>query len=527
MSNRDPWLSQPTNEVEAHLAAGLEEARNRLPDEVTLRRLWSKVASPELERPARSRWPWFVGGVVTSSALAVALGIWLMPMRQTPIHFIIGSNVLPAQMGEKTGEASEAARLAPEAKVAAAATEGSIVEIPGDNDDDPKAPEPPLVAAPMPSTKAPTMLRTLLGQHRRYRLRGGTVARLSPSSVVSVVAQNDASDRPTVEKGTVAFAVPHQAPGHNFSVTAGPYRVVVIGTKFRLHVETSHVAVSVDEGVVEVWKKHRLVRLASGDSWSSITERGGLAAEGAVNGPAEPQVAPPAPAPVAPPAPAPAPAPQPPQAAAPAPASQPAPAPVVDPLREAHAALAAGDAYRALDAYHAVIARGGTPAENAAYEMAGVIRDRLRQPGEAIAAWKRYRTQHPNGLLRAEADVSIIETLVTLGDTASALGEANDFLKRHLDNERRAEIARVAGDLYRERGDCEHAVAAYQIALAASRTGEITQYATFHRAACLVTMGDSSGTAALSEYLHTWPKGRFSREATRLLQTTSTATKTP
>jgi len=71
---------------------------------------------------------------------------------------------------------------------------------------------------------------------RRFRLRGGAVAKLSPSSAMTVVAQNDTNDRPSVEKGNVSFAVPHQAPGHNFSVTAGPYRIVVIGTKFRLHV---------------------------------------------------------------------------------------------------------------------------------------------------------------------------------------------------------------------------------------------------------------------------------------------------
>ncbi len=45
-----------------------------------MRRLWSKVASPDLEQPARSRWPWFVGGVVTSSALAVAMGVWVLPV---------------------------------------------------------------------------------------------------------------------------------------------------------------------------------------------------------------------------------------------------------------------------------------------------------------------------------------------------------------------------------------------------------------------------------------------------------------
>ena len=74
MSSR--WLTEPANQVEADLAAALDEARARLPDEVTMRRLWSKVASPDLETPVRARWPWFVGGVVTSSALAVAVGIW-------------------------------------------------------------------------------------------------------------------------------------------------------------------------------------------------------------------------------------------------------------------------------------------------------------------------------------------------------------------------------------------------------------------------------------------------------------------
>src|SRR5581483_5232571 len=108
--------------------------------------------------------------------------------------------------------------------------------------------------APTPVGK-PTTVRTSSGQTRRLALHGGTTARLSQSSAMTVTP-----------KGDGAFAVPHQAPGHNFTVAAGPYRIVVIGTKFRLHVEGVKVAVAVDEGVVEVWRKHRLVRLASGDS---------------------------------------------------------------------------------------------------------------------------------------------------------------------------------------------------------------------------------------------------------------------
>ena len=36
-------------------------------------------------------------------------------------------------------------------------------------------------------------------------------------------------------------------------------------------------------------------------------------------------------------------------------------------------------------------------------------------PRKAVAAWDRYRTRYPNGLLRAEADLSVIDTLATLG----------------------------------------------------------------------------------------------------------------
>jgi len=145
---------------------------------------------------------------------------------------------------------------------------------------------------------------------------------------------------------------------------------------------------------------------------------------------------------------------------------------------------------------------------------------------EAIATWRRYRSSHPNGLLRVETDVSIVEALVASNDP-SALAEANDFLRQHGDSERRAEIARIVGDLYRERGDYSKAVNAYQTALAASRGREITEYASFQRAACLIAMGQLSGNTALEQYLRAWPQGRFSHEANRLLQGSTAHTKSP
>ena len=182
----------------------------------------------------------------------------------------------------------------------------------------------------------------------------------------------------------------------------------------------------------------------------------------------------------------------------------------------ARAALASGDAPRALQLYRALAQGTGPSAENASYEIGKVLNEKLGQPANAVAAWRHYRMANPDGLLRAEADVSIIETLARTGDTDEALSEANDFLRRRPDSERRAEIARLAGDLYRARGDCRHALAAYQITLGASRPRDAVEAASFHRAACLVHLGDAGGADAARAYLRAYPSGKFRGEAAAL-----------
>jgi hypothetical protein len=311
----------------------------------------------------------------------------------------------------------------------------------------------------------------------------------------------DRGGRPSVEGGAVAFSVPHQQTGH-YVVLAGPYRVVLLGTRFRLRHDDGHrVYVDAQEGVVEVWDRDRLARVAPGQTWAS---------------PAPP----PLPEPYGPPA----------SLAAPAHKRTVALATpgkggalaadesTEDATARAQAALSAGDAGRALAIYRALAQRGGPAAENAAYEVGKVLRDRLGQPANAVVAWRRYRAEHPNGVLRAEADVSIIETLVHAGDTGAALAEANDFVRNHPDSERRAEIARIAGDLYRTRSDWKRAVAAYQVALSSPLVRDAAEPATFHRAECLVRLGDPSGVEAARAYLRKWPSGRFRVEAERLLE---------
>jgi ferric-dicitrate binding protein FerR (iron transport regulator)/predicted negative regulator of RcsB-dependent stress response len=467
------WPDGP-DEVSAELRRALDEAALRGPDDMTLRRGWSAVAVPMLP-PRTRRGFWFAGGVATATALVLAGSLWLWP-RATNL----------ASNGHLKAPARSESPIAPGA--------------------------------------------------RRLMLEGGVEAVLGRSSVMRLE-----DGAPRIEVGEVRFSVPHRQPGHPFVVRAEGYRVVVVGTRFGINVDGKSdsktdgsktdgpkaVGVDVDEGIVEVWDaatQRRLARLTPGDSWQSPD----VAAEA-------PTAVEPAPAP-SPPAPTistssralrhagnrPAAArtlalASPGETATPTErATSPAQAPTAE-SAAARAALASGDAPRALQLLRALAQGTGPSAENASYEIGKVLNEKLGQPANAVAAWRHYRSTNPDGILRAEADVSIIETLARTGDTDEALSEANDFLRRRPDSERRAEIARLAGDLYRARGDCRHALAAYQITLGASRPRDAVEAATFHRAACLVQLGDAGGADAARAYLRAYPSGKFRGEATALV----------
>ena len=468
--------------AEVFLRRALDDAARRAPDDVTLRRGWTAVAAPVKPPPARSwsrSWSWFAGGVATTAALALVCGLWLWPRAVATLALI------------------------------------------------------------SPVTTPPAPAQVALGA-RRLTLEGGVEAQLGSSGVMRIE-----DGAPRVEKGEVRFSVPHRPPGHPFVVRADDYSVVVVGTRFGVVVNDQVVGVDVDEGIVEVRQtatQRRLARLSPGQVWHSADVS--LETSGA------PAPEPPAPAlPVSPAVSAPASEPEPGhvhvrihdhrQAARPAAralalatpgegsatagraaiTSTPAGLSTAsdESANAARSALSAGDAPRALQIYRALALKTGPAAENAAYEVGKVLNERLGQPASAVAAWRRYRVDYPDGILRVEADVSIIETLARTGDSDDALGEANDFLRRHPDSERRAEIARLAGDLYRARGDCRHAVGTYQIVLGASRPRDVVEIASFRRAACLVRLGDAGGSEAARAYLRTYPTGRFRTEAAALV----------
>ena len=456
--SRRRWLEGSPDPVAGEVRLALDDAQARTGDDVALRRIWSKVSqatSPVLRPRALARWRWFVGGVVSSAGLAAVLAVAFWPVRV----------------------AQPVAATAPAAARPIAARASALLS----------APTPAPTPAPASARRlvmGPTSIEAAAGEALVVQLAGGVGAALAPHATLAV----DEQQAPTVLYGSVHFSVPHQAPGRTFVVAVAGYRVVVVGTKFRI-ATGARVAVEVDEGMVEVWReKTRLARLAVGESWSGAAVPPLAAAESAPLA----QV----PAPGAPPAVSHR------ARIRRAPATIAAAVAAIDDraagagggaphAAEAEGALAAGDVHRSLELYGEILARGGPAAENAAYEIGKILRDRLLQPEAAVAAWRRYRDQNENGVLRVEADVSIIETLVQLGDREGALAEASQFLRRHPDSERRGEIARIAGDLQRSSGDCRSALRSYDLALQSQRRA-LAEAASQGRAACIRALKDGA-----------------------------------
>jgi len=257
------------------------------------------------------------------------------------------------------------------------------------------------------------VVSTRKGERLRVALGGGAEAELDENSDITW----DNQHRPAIEKGSAHLSVPHQPPGWRFSVTAGPYVVTVVGTKFAVRVAGHAVGVEVTEGVVEVWRGSHSTRLVAGDSW---------------HGPLYPEESQPITATAAP-------------GEKPLPAAAAKPAiPTTRGLQDAQAALQAGDTNKAVEILSRAAQGSGPGAENAAYELARVTRYNLNRPRQAVALWDKYRTRFPAGLLRTETDLSIVETLSQMGDVHTALTEADAFIVRHPTSERRLDVQRLA-----------------------------------------------------------------------------------
>jgi hypothetical protein len=382
------WLDDSRDAVEGALRDALDEAGERTGDEIAHRRVWTRIANPHVPSGAR---------------------LWLVRLG---LLGVLGAGVAGAIL------------------VWPRAPERPLASLPAPAmNPPPSEPAPALTIVRQPLLDGPTTIRSDARNRTYLRLWGGTEVDLEPSSAFSL----DRENRPSIDKGRVSLAVPHQTPGHRFTLTAGPYLISVLGTKFQVRVAGDSVGVDVEEGVVEVSRGARSVRVQAGEAWTngSGTER--HARPHAVRAPE--RVA----------------------AVAVAAAPPPEPAPVAnsiaaDQFRQAQMALAEGHPQRALEILE-VLARGrGPSAENAAYEVGKVLRYHFMRPKQALAAWYRYRARFPQGMLRAETDMSIVDALLVVGDKLGALAEADSFLARYPQSERRPEMSRIVSQLRNEAG---------------------------------------------------------------------------
>jgi hypothetical protein len=297
-------------------------------------------------------------------------------------------------------------------------------------------------------------------------LPGGAAATLAPSSALKV----EADGRVVLVEGRSRFDVPLQT--QSMIVEAGSYRVLVAGTRFRVDLgpHGTGVSVAVESGTAEVFGEQDLgtplAHLAPGSRWSSDA-RPGSSTQRKHHRPST------------------------------------------------HFATAANDGEETSKPGES--APPSIAAENAAYERGRILRDVQHRPEAALEAWRDCRAEHPNGVLRPEVDLSIFETLVRGHDVTGALSEGTAFLARYPQSERRSEVARLVGDLYRGRGDLRRAVQAYDQALAANPRAEVEDQASFARAEALFQAGIDPKGANLTRYLDSHPAGRFRKAATNLL----------
>lgn len=400
------WLEHPQNEAERLLRDGLDQAARRTGDEITHRRGWAKVADALIEPEPR-----FSGRLVLAS---VSVAVAVLAVAGVLVYPYLGSRVSP-DLADRTRKQT----------VSPVPAQPITSPEPSDHTADQVALE--------ESERAPgKVIRTRKGERARVALGGGAVAELDENSAITW----DSQHRPSVEQGTATLAVPHQPPGWRFSVTAGPYVVTVVGTKFNVKVGGRTVGVEVSEGIVEVWRGSRSTRLVAGDAWNGPLhpeESGTPSGVGSSGTSAAPSVAK---------APPPSERPQPAAASTPLVPNKPV-ASTARGVQDAQSALQAGDVNRAAEILTHAAQGTGPAAENAAYELARITRYNLGRPRQAVVLWDKYRTRFPSGLLRTEADLSIVDTLSQLGEVQAALSEARSFLSRHPNSERRAEVQRL------------------------------------------------------------------------------------
>lgn len=215
------WLEEPQNEAERLLREGLDQATKRMGDEISHRRVWAQVADA-VEAPQPRFFPGRFIFAGAASLLLVAAGVVAFPH----VRRLLVGQATPSGLANKA---------APSLPIAAP----SLPDESADPNTGVEAQDEVIEAERVPGHH----VSTGKGERARVALGGGAEAELAESSDITW----DNQHRPSIVKGRAHLSVPHQPPGWRFSVTAGPYVVTVVGTKFDVQVASRMVGVDVTE----------------------------------------------------------------------------------------------------------------------------------------------------------------------------------------------------------------------------------------------------------------------------------------
>jgi tetratricopeptide (TPR) repeat protein len=372
---------------------------------------------------------------------------------------------------------------------------------------------PPPSGRPVPSLVKATAVRlasapvSLPAGH--VDLAGQASLVLAADTAATARAQAESTEI-ALKAGSIDLDVEPRAPGQGFSVRAGSYRFMVVGTSFTVNQTRTRLELLVREGTVAVWRsENRLALVHAGQTWAadlvaspSATGMGKLDSterEGANS--AQPDVstvvgtAAPPPS-LIPPPPVPSAAPQ---------ASPSAPFPTSASQAKEQTPAFAGiscaelatrrELRQALACYQERASQNGLTGETAQYELGRLWRDSFGDSQHALASFQEQRSRFPHGALRIEADLSIIELLPRLGRHSEALAETERFLATHPKSERRGEIHLLRGNIFRE-GLHDLRQAEREYALGAEVSGHAGDDCRFLHAVCAEALGHSKEARA-------------------------------